>query len=76
MSTKTVSRSQRGVYSAIFCPKAIGLPLTATVYSSGRDPGAYSRNRSLDQNRDGRITKAEMVVRLKDWAQRGELQRG
>lgn len=64
------------LYSAIFCPKAIGLPLGSTVYSSSRDPGPYSRNRSLDSDRDGRITKTEMIVRLTEWARRGHSQRG
>ena len=64
------------LYSAIFAPKAIGLPLEATIYSEETDRGAYSRNRSLDHDRDGQITKAEMVKRLEDWARRGEALRG
>lgn len=60
------------LYSAIFAPAAIGLPLTATVYCSSRDGRKYHANRSLDQNKDGKITKDELVIRLDDWTRRGE----
>lgn len=64
------------LYCAIFAPRAIGTALNSTVYSRSRDPRAYHGNRSLDHNRDGRISKSELVVRLKDWTQRGEALRG
>lgn len=64
------------LYSAIFAPKAIGAPMESTVYSAEADGGFYHRNASLDRNKDGKITKSEMVQRLDVWAERGEAQRG
>lgn len=64
------------LYSAIFAPRAIGEPMESTVYSAEADGGFYHRNASLDRNKDGKITKSEMVHRLEVWAERGEAQRG
>lgn len=74
MEGRVVTRSD--LYCAIFAPRAIGTSLHSTVYSSGRDPNAYYGNRSLDANGDGRITKAELVIRLDEWVRRGEKLRG
>ena len=64
------------MYAAIFCPRAIGLPMDGTVYDRSTEANYYNRNRSLDANRDGRISKREMVKRLLEWSRRGEAQRG
>jgi len=64
------------LYSAIFAPRAIGAPMDATVYSKAQDAQAYLRNRSLDHDNNGHISKAELVKRLTDWERRGEDLRG
>lgn len=58
------------LYSAVFAPRAVGRSTGSTIYSRGSR--AYRSNRSLDTNRDGRITKAELVARLRAWALRGQ----
>lgn len=64
------------LYSAIFCPRAVGKSSKFVVYSQAKDSGPYYRNRSLDQNRDGAITKQEMTSRLNRWKLQGESSRG
>ena len=50
--------------------------MDATVYSKAQDAQAYLRNRSLDHDNNGHISKAELVKRLTDWERRGEDLRG
>jgi hypothetical protein len=64
------------LYTAVFSPAAIGKPMDATIYSQTGSARNYRANRSLDTNRDGRITKAELTARLDDWTRRGEELRG
>lgn len=64
------------MYAAIFCPRAIGLPMDGTVYDRKIEASYYLRNQSLDVDKDGRISKREMVKRLLEWSQRGEVLRG
>ncbi len=57
--TKTLS----DMYMAILMPKYIGYDDQAILFN---DPSkAYTQNRGLDLNRDGRITKAEATHRVK-----------
>lgn len=74
MEGKTVSASD--LYSAVFAPAAVGKPMTATVYSRSHSPKYYKANKSLDTNRDGKISKSELTARLNVWAERGEDLRG
>lgn len=60
------------LYAAVFAPKAVGQPESFVVYGRDKDGGAYHRNSSLDLNRDGHITKAEMAGRFDVWAGKGE----
>lgn len=57
--------SLEDVYMVIHWPKAVGLPLDATMYTKGT--AAYRVNAGLDINKDGVITKAEAgrLVRAK-----------
>lgn len=64
------------LYAAIFCPRAIGLPLEAAVYTRDKDAGPYGRNSSLDLNNDGTISKSEMMTRMEQWSRQGEADRG
>lgn len=64
------------LYAAVFAPKAVGQPESFPLYTRERDGGAYTRNSSLDSNKDGVITKAEMAARFDVWAGRGDSLRG
>ena len=64
------------LYSAIFCPVAVGEELDFVVYSKARDQGRYTRNSSLDTDKNGEITKKEMTSRLLNWLREGESLRG
>ena len=74
MEGKDVSAAD--LYAAVFAPVAVGKPMTATVYSSAGHSRYYRANRSLDTNRDGRISKGELTARLEDWAEIGDNLRG
>lgn len=52
-------RDLADTYMAIHWPKAMGMPLSETMYVKGT--GAFAANDSLDLNSDGVITKAEAV---------------
>lgn len=59
--TKTLS----DMYMAILMPKYIGYPEDAVLFTEGSV--AYRQNSGLDADRDGKITKAEAVRRVKDF---------
>lgn len=48
------------LYTAVYKPAALGLPLSAVLQFAPTE--AYILNRGLDANRDGRITKAELAA--------------
>ena len=57
------------LYAAILAPSSLNKSNTAAVYSRGSK--AYSANKSLDTNRDGKITRNEMTARVESWYDRG-----
>ena len=57
------------LYSAILAPSALNKSNNSSVYSKGTK--AYSANKSLDTNRDGKITRAEMTARVDTWYNMG-----
>jgi putative peptidoglycan binding protein len=74
MQGKDISAAD--LYTAVFSPAAIGKSMGSTIYSQSGSARNYQANRSLDTNRDGRITKAELTARLDDWTRRGQALRG
>jgi len=64
------------LYTAVFSPAAIGKPMNSTIYDKSVNRRNYNANRSLDTDKDGKITKAELTSRLTDWANRGAELRG
>lgn len=54
------------VYGAILWPAMIGKPDAAVVFdsSSATHPKLYLQNRGLDFDKDGKITKGEVVARV------------
>lgn len=74
MKGKSVSAAD--LYTAVFAPAHVGKAPSATIYSKSRNRTYYNANRSLDTNRDGRISKSELTARLNDWVARGAQLRG
>lgn len=63
------------VYGAILWPGMIGKPDDAVIFDRAdkRHPKRYLQNRGLDFNRDGKITKSEIVARVQRELDRGLL---
>lgn len=57
------------LYAAILAPASLNRSDSAAVYSAGTKN--YNSNKSLDTNRDGKITRAEMTARVEEWYNRG-----
>lgn len=75
MQGKNVSAAD--LYTAVFAPVAVGKSMDASIYSnSGKTKRFYRANRSLDANRDGKITKGELSARLDKWTKIGAEQLG
>ncbi|WP_252108974.1 MULTISPECIES: hypothetical protein [unclassified Halomonas] len=51
------------MYMAILMPKYISSPLGAVLFNDGTR--AYTQNRGLDANEDGKITKAEVAAKVR-----------
>lgn len=66
-------RSLGDVYGAILWPGMIGKPDTAVIFdqSDAAHPKLYLQNRGLDLNKDGKITKAEIVARVQSELDKG-----
>lgn len=61
------------LYMAILWPKAIGRPVDYVLWDKATRPTTYRQNAGLDTDRDGRITKAECVVKLTAMLKEGML---
>lgn len=57
-------RNLGDVYMAILWPKAIGKPDSFVLWDRETRPTTYRQNMGLDVNRDGRITRAECLVKI------------
>lgn len=57
------------LYTAVVAPAALNKSDNSSVYSRGSK--AYSANKSLDTNRDGKITRAEITARVDSWYDMG-----
>lgn len=58
-------------YMAILYPKAIGRSNDFVLFARGTV--AYEQNAGLDQNRDGKVTKAEAAAKVRDRLEQGRL---
>lgn len=62
------------VYGAILWPAMIGKPEDAVIFrQEGLHPKQYLQNRGFDFNKDGLITKAEIVAKVKAKLDKGLL---
>lgn len=59
------------MYMAVFMPSGIAKPDSFVLIDREKDPIAYNQNSSLDDNRDGKITRGEAVSRVLISAQDG-----
>lgn len=68
-------RSLGDVYGAILWPDMIGKPDTAVIFKKDdpNRPKLYLQNKGLDANKDGGITKAEIVARIQKAFDKGML---
>jgi len=66
-------RSLGDVYGAILWPGMIGKPDTAVIFDreDAKRPKLYLQNKGLDANKDGDITKAEIVAKVQAKLTRG-----
>lgn len=72
-------KTPEDVYTFIFCPKGVGKPNDAILYSKDATPEYYFKNRSLDSSEDGNhgnnddvIQKSELLSRLDDLINEGK----
>ncbi len=70
------------LYVYIFCPRGVGLPDDAVLYSRDINGDDYNKNSSLDSatngntgNNDGLIQKRELLSRLECLKKEGEIYR-
>ena len=59
------------VYSAILWPKAVGQSDNYVLWDSKSRPTTYRQNIGLDVNKDGQITKGEIVYKVQEKKTRG-----
>lgn len=61
------------IYGAILWPGMIGKPDSAVIFDQAdpNHPKLYVQNKGLDFNKDGKITKAEIVARVQKERDRG-----
>lgn len=62
-------RSLEDMYMAILWPRAVGAPLEYILWKTGTR--AYAVNRGLDRNRDGRVTKLEAALKVREQLEEG-----
>lgn len=59
------------VYMAILWPGGVGQPDTYVLWNKDTRPTTYRQNAGLDINKDGRITRAECLVKVTEKLTRG-----
>lgn len=59
------------IYMAILWPAAIGKPDSYVLFDQRTGPTAYSQNKGLDFNRDGKITRGEAYAKVEALRSRG-----
>jgi hypothetical protein len=60
-------------YMAILLPVAVGQPNDHVLFAEGTD--AYAKNRPLDRNNDGAVTKAEAAEFVRQRLEKGMINR-
>ncbi len=59
------------VYMAILWPKAVGKADSYVLWDKGSRPTTYRQNAGLDVDRDGEITRAECLVKIREKLEKG-----
>lgn len=52
------------VYMAILWPKAVGKPDSYVLFDRSKSPTTFRQNAGLDVNKDGKVTRAECLVKI------------
>jgi len=58
-------KSLDDMYMAVLWPQAVGRPAEDALFRQKDTPTRYAQNRTLDQDKNGEITKAEAAARVK-----------
>jgi hypothetical protein len=61
------------VYMAILWPKGVGKDDTYVLWDKGQSPITFRQNAGLDVNKDGRVTRAECLSKIKQKLDKGRL---
>lgn len=64
-------RNLGDVYMAILWPAGVGRPDSYVLWNRDSRPTTYLQNKGLDVNKDGAITRAECLVHINSWLERG-----
>lgn len=61
------------IYMAILWPKGVGHPDSYVLWERGKQPTTFRQNAGLDINKDGRVTRAECLTKIKQRLTKGRL---
>lgn len=61
------------IYMAILWPKGVGQPDSYVLWERGRQPTTFRQNAGLDINKDGKVTRAECLTKIKQKLTKGLL---
>ena len=71
--TKTLTLSD--IYTVVFAPAQMGKPENATIYNKEEHPVAYKKNKSLDVNKDDKISMKELAKEAYEAFEEGQRSR-
>jgi len=63
------------VYMAILWPKGVGKPDSYVLWDRAAMPTTFRQNAGLDVNKDGKVTKAETIIKVQQKLDKGLLPR-
>lgn len=61
------------IYMAILWPRGVGKPDSYVLWNKGESPTTFRQNAGLDINKDGNVTRAECLAKIKDKLSKGLL---
>lgn len=61
------------IYMAILWPKGVGQPDSYVLWEKGKQPTTFRQNAGLDINKDGKVTRAECLTKIKQKLTKGRL---
>lgn len=64
-------RNLGDVYMAILWPRGVGQSDSYVLWERGASPTTFRQNAGLDTNRDGRVTRAECLLKIQEKLAKG-----